>query len=469
MPSPDQPLNWGATRDLDPFETLMWRAEADPHMRSTIMGIEILDRAPDWDRLHSAHEWASRMVPRFRRKVVDPGIAPPKWVADANLELDYHLRRVALPEGSSFDDLLKACSTLAMTPFDRNRPPWEAVLFENLPDGRAAYALKLHHVTTDGMGITQLLGGLHRPTRDGDPNRPEPDAPDAESYSLFAALADQARDDLKGAAGLVAKPLGALTHPRSALKDSVAFAGSLRRVAGGPGVPGSPLLANRSTMWRFLALDLKFKDLRGASKAHGCTLNDAFLAALLGGFRIYHEELGEPLEHLPLSFPINIRKEGDADGGNRIGAARIAGPTGIVDAVERMQAVSALAKAARGEPAMEALTMIAPMMSRLPPRVIGKLAGQMTGSSDLQASNVPGITEERFLAGARVDQIFGYAPLPGVAAMITLASHLDLCCIGANVDPAAVTEPERFARCLKDGFDEVLACNPGGGSATVRA
>ena len=48
----------------------------------------------------------------------------------------------------------------------------EAVLYEGLEGGRAAYALKLHHAATDGMGITDRLGGLHRPTRKGDPNRP---------------------------------------------------------------------------------------------------------------------------------------------------------------------------------------------------------------------------------------------------------------------------------------------------------
>jgi hypothetical protein len=45
--------------------------------------------------------------------------------------------------------------------------------------------------------------------------------------------------------------------------------------------------------------------------------------------------------------------------------------------------------------------------------------------------------------------------------MITLTSHGSMCCIGANVDPAAVTEPELFDRCLCEGFDEVLALAPG--------
>ena len=45
--------------------------------------------------------------------------------------------------------------------------------------------------------------------------------------------------------------------------------------------------------------------------------------------------------------------------------------------------------------------------------------------------------------------------------MITLNTHRETCCIGANVDPAAVTDPELFAQCLVDGFSEVLALHEG--------
>ena len=44
----DEPLDWGGPRDLTPFETLMWRADGDPMMRSTMMAVEVLDGAPDW-------------------------------------------------------------------------------------------------------------------------------------------------------------------------------------------------------------------------------------------------------------------------------------------------------------------------------------------------------------------------------------------------------------------------------------
>jgi hypothetical protein len=45
--------------------------------------------------------------------------------------------------------------------------------------------------------------------------------------------------------------------------------------------------------------------------------------------------------------------------------------------------------------------------------------------------------------------------------MITLVTHGDTCCIAANVDRAAITDPELFGRCLEEGFEEVLALHEG--------
>jgi hypothetical protein len=100
--------------------------------------------------------------------------------------------------------------------------------------------------------------------------------------------------------------------------------------------------------------------------------------------------------------------------------------------------------------------------------LISQLAGGLTKANDLQASNVPGIRERVFIAGARIERMYGFGPLPGCASMITLVTHGDTCCIGVNVDPAAVTEPDRFSRCLAEGFQEVLELHPKSGPVTRR-
>ncbi|HEY1516263.1 MAG TPA: hypothetical protein VGF91_07580, partial [Solirubrobacteraceae bacterium] len=60
---------WGADRRLSPFENLMWRSEVNPQLRSTGVVVELLDSAPDRDRLIAAHEWGSRLLAPLRHRV----------------------------------------------------------------------------------------------------------------------------------------------------------------------------------------------------------------------------------------------------------------------------------------------------------------------------------------------------------------------------------------------------------------
>ena len=469
----DTPLEWGSSTEMKSLEAVMWRAEHDPRMRSTMVAIELLDSAPDWDRFVSAHEWASRMVPRFRQKVVEPamGLGRPVWANDPDFDLHYHVRRIGLPVPGTFDDVLASAQQMAMTPFDRARAPWEAALVEGLPDGKAAYLLKLHHSATDGIGATQLLSQMHSRQREPDPNKPQPPAPDGIAQSSLAAISRQLADDargLGGVVGLTGRGLRALRKPDRAVSDAVKYAASLRRVLADPDAPPSPLLTGRSMSRRFLAWDCAFTDLRAASKPHGASINDAYIAALLGGFRIYHEELGQPIDKMPIALPISIRKANDPAGGNAFAGARLAGPVGVANPLHRMQIIGALVGKARQERAVNGLGFLAPALARLPAPAISQLASGLTRGNDLQASNVPGIRDEVYIAGAKIERAYPYAPVPGCAAMITMLSHGDVCCIGANIDPAAITDVERFDRCIAAGFEEVLSLKSGAGPVVRR-
>jgi hypothetical protein len=75
---------------------------------------------------------------------------------------------------------------------------------------------------------------------------------------------------------------------------------------------------------------------------------------------------------------------------------------------------------------------------------------------------VPGATQPQYLGGVRVERFYGFPPLPGCPAMITLVTYRQTGCIGVSFDAAAVTAPELFVTALCDGLDEVLAL---GGSA----
>jgi diacylglycerol O-acyltransferase / wax synthase len=467
--------DWGTTDELTPLETLMWRADVDRAMRSSMMAVEVLDTRPDWMRLVDAHEWASRVVPRLRDRVSEPFgfVGTPIWVRDHDLDLRYHVRRCRVGGDGSWRELLTMASKLAMTPFDRTRPPWEAVLVEGLPDGRAAYLLKLHHALTDGVGLRQLMSQLHSRQRAHHSDKPQPAAEMADARPADL-LSRQLKHDLSavpaligGATAMVGK---SFRDPLGSARDMVRYVESARRVLSPPQAPGLPRLAVRGGSWQFVALDLDLDDLRAAAKSAGGSVNDAYLAALLGGFRRYHDELGVPLPPdaaMPVSVPVSVRRDEDAAGGNRFAPARLVAPVGTADPVARIESIRQLVRSARSEPALESADLVAPLMARLPGSLVVRIAGAATAGNDLQASNVPGVAEDLYLAGALIERIYPFAPLPGCAAMITLHTYRGVCSVGANLDAAAVVDPALFAQCLSEGFAEVLSLAPGAAKPTL--
>lgn len=466
--------SWGSA-DLNALEAVMWRAEVDPTLRSTVMVVEELDAVPEWERFRSAHDWGSRVVARFREKVVDGplGLGQPTWVTDDDFSLEYHVRRVAVPAGSGWDGLMTLAAGEAMRPFDRTRPPWEATLVEGLPDGRAAYLLKMHHATLDGIAGVQLLEGLHSRQREPSLRGAVRSGRRVEPTSALHPITNQLRRDagsVMGAVrGLPDRVLG-LGRPDHAVREALTYAKSLQRVLGDTGAVPSPVLAERNGEWRFLAVDVPFASLRAAAKSAGASLNDAFLAGVLGGFRRYHEALGTPVSTMPIAMPISVRKPGDPAGGNKFAAARLNGPIGELDPVERMRLVGERVRAVRDEPALNGVGAMAPALARLPGPVIASLAGALTAANDVQVSNVPGIRGDAYLAGAKVERFYGYAPLPGCAAMVVLMSHGDTCCVSVNHDAAAISDPALLGRSLVEGFDEVLAlAGPDVAGAELRA
>jgi len=223
-----------------------------------------------------------------------------------------------------------------------------------------------------------------------------------------------------------------------------------------PQAPRSPILRDGGTGYRFITLDVPLNPLKSAGKAAGGSVNDAFLAALLGGVRRYHETLGVAVDYLPMAIPVSLRTGNDPMGGNRFAAARFVAPVGEPDPGARISAIHRFIAEARGEPALGFLDMIAPALSLLPGSVLTQIAAQMTGVSDLQASNMAGVDRIFYLAGVKVLRLYVLGPRPGVAAIATMLSYDGTCCIGVNVDPEAITDVPEFSRCLQEGFDEVL-------------
>jgi hypothetical protein len=213
-------------------------------------------------------------------------------------------------------------------------------------------------------------------------------------------------------------------------------------------------------------VEVPLERLRAAGKAAGGTLNDAFLAGLVGGMRRYHDLHGVDLQALTVAFPISIRASDDPLGANRFAGARIVAPITEPDPAQRIRLIGARARAAREEPALGFMDTLSPVLSRLPAVVAATMTERVTRSIDLQASNIKGIQRTAYLAGARVERLFAFGAAPGPAVMVTLMSYDGMCCIALTINGAAIPDHERFRECIVEGFDEVLTLAPEAPSGT---
>jgi WS/DGAT/MGAT family acyltransferase len=464
---------WGGPVRMSAWEALMWRGEEDPRTRSSAVLLEILDSEPDWDRLVAALDRATRLIPRLRDRVVEPAlpVGSPVWTEDTHFDLSYHLRRIRLPEPGGMAELLDLTAHVAGRPLDRNRPPWEALLVGGLEGGGAAYVFKLHHSLSDGLGLVQLLGMLHSRTAEpgGQPIASTGPAPQREpgpaptsvglvAEQLWANLADLPRHAAGGVGAAVGLIGRVLHNPGAALTKTLDYGLSLRRVLSPPQVGRSPLLsAGSGFSYRVLVHEMRLDEVKAAGKAVGGSVNDVFLAGVLGAFRRYQEHFGQSIAQLPVSLPISLRDSADPTGGNRWAGARLALPVGEPDPGLRIQLIREIVLAVRREPAIAVMDVLAPALNRLPSLALSPIVSAVTNVADVQASNVPGLAFPVYVAGARVRRIYAIGPRPGVTAMISMVTYDGICCLGLNVDPDSIVDVAAFETCLHEGFDEVLA------------
>ncbi len=479
MASTPHPKPSEARTYLSQNDAIMWTIESDPLLRSTIVGVVMLEAPPEWDRLVARVEHCTRMVPELREKVVHVPLHPTtwRWQPDAAFDLAYHLRRVAVPPPATVREVLDIAHQNAQAGFDRTRPLWEFTLVEGLADGSAALIMKAHHVLTDGIGAMQLAIHLFDLDPDPDPD-PDPDtgpspdtqvsavaepevpgAPDV--HGLGGAIREVVLHDIDGMVGLARKTLPsivpnlfrALRDPFHAVAATVRMAESIGRTVAPVTDTLSPVMVDRHRASRYEMIEVPLADLRRAAGAAGGTLNDGFLAAITGGLRRYHDAFGVEVEGLRMAMPVSLRTGADGIGGNHVTVMRFTVPVGVADADERIRRLHDIGRRIRAEKSLAHTEAIAGVLNLMPSAVIGSMLKHI----DFLASNVPGIPVPLHLAGRRVLRYVPFGPTSGSSLNVTLMSYDGMCCIGVNIDTAAVTDVPLLMRCLREGLDEVLA------------
>lgn len=465
-PGRESPARQFATH-LSDSDALMWTIERDPCLRSTIVAVQLLDRSPVWDSLVRRFEEAGDLIPRLRQRVVETPLrlAPPRWELDEFFDLGFHLRRTVAPAPGDPRTVFDIAELMAMTAFDKDRPLWEFTLVEGLADGRAAFIQKVHHSVTDGVGGIALARLLlddkrrrraHRP-RVGPPNPPHTNGLQSLAGSLAGEVRSAARTSMRAAQALPGVTAWAVTNPGRGATTAARQLRSVGKLLAPVTKPSSPIMTERGLSRRFDAFDIPLDAIRAAAHVAGGSLNDAFLAAIAGGMRRYHEQHGAPVAALRVTMPINLRRPGDPAGSNRFTPARFTLPVATVDAAARMGELGQLARAWRKEPSLPLTDVIAGVLNRLPGAAATAVLASMLKAIDFVATNVPGLQQPAFLAGALVERQYAFAPTSGAAFSVALVSHVDQCCLGINADTSAVPDPELLTACLREGFDEVLS------------
>ena len=348
------------------------------------------------------------------------GITNVAWSFDKDVELDYHLRRSALPEPGRVRDLLELASRLHGSLLDRHRPLWEAHLVEGLQDGRYAVYTKYHHSLMDGVSALRLVQRAFTPDPDDDEVRvpwnvgPRKRKEPRKRPSLVERVGRSAGSALALAPSTVKLARAALLEqqltlpfraPRSMFNVRI---GGARRVA--------------AQSW---SLDR----VKAVKSAAGVTVNDVVLAMSSGALRAYlleHNAL--PDAPLTAMVPVNLRKDDDDRGGNLVGTFLCNLATDLDDPVKRLEVISSSIRDTKevfGQlPPVQQLALSAFNIGGL---FFGLIPGYLSTASppfNIVISNVSaGPLEPLYWRGARLDGNYPLSiPLDGQAVNITVTT-----------------------------------------------
>ncbi|HZA79339.1 MAG TPA: wax ester/triacylglycerol synthase domain-containing protein [Acidimicrobiales bacterium] len=445
-------------RRLSASDSLMWRIDSDPVLRSPILVVGLLDRSPTPDGLAGTIERAGTLLPRLRQRIEPPplGLGRPRWRDDDQASLAQHLRRCRAP-GGDIDAVLTVAEPDAAAAFDPARPPWTLTVVDGLDRGRSAVVLRFHHAITDGVGAVEVAERLFDRARR--PARAAPSSPTTAPVpgpSVLGGWHDPRRL-LASGADTARRALAAAVHPAPTLAAAARLGRSAARLLTPATAGGSPELAGRS-LDRWLAVtERPLAALQRAADATGGTVNDVLLAAVAGALAAYHRTHGRPVPAVRVTMPISIRRPDDPMGGNRFVPARFTLPVDDPDPRARVKIAGAIVRGWRAEPALASTDLLAAGLNLLPRPLVARLFAGMLRSIDVDVVDVPGLDHPAFLGGARIERLWAFAPPTGAALSVTLLSHAGTCGIGLACDRRAVADPELLATCLDAALAEVLA------------
>ena len=412
-------------------------------------------------------------LPVLRQKVlrVPLDLDYPYWVEDENFDIEYHVRHIALPKPGDWRQFCIQAARIHARPLDLQRPLWEMYVIEgldsflDLPVGSFAVLLKIHHAAVDvthGHLITTLLHDFS-----ANPPKPPPPMPwfpqdPPGGLALMWRAGFHAMSFPLRMIEPLSRGLGLMTLTLKTFASEF-----LHRPSEFPMTRFNTVVSPHRVFdtRRFALAD--FESIRAL--ANGATVNDVVLAVCAGGLRRYLNLQGElPEDSLVAAAPISVQNTAPKSEQEGFAWAKVSLHTEIVCPIKRLQAIvdtttsSEVIARALGAREITDLARHAPSAaiaaSSKMLRSASARLGDWTPLANCNITNVMGPQQPLYLQGARLTYLSAIMPIAdGMGLVFSVTSYNDMMVISFTACYEQLPDPEVFAQCLRDSFQEYLA------------
>jgi WS/DGAT/MGAT family acyltransferase len=408
----------------------------------------------------------------FRRKLLEVPFAldHPYWVEDKDFDIEYHVRHIALPRPGDWRQLMIQISRLQSQHLDKSRPLWETYIIEGLDNveglnkGCFGMFTKFHHATVDGASGQKIQEAIHdqKPvTVDQSDNDPGESRKRSGPPATWGLLAKSPINYLKNSTKLV---VGVATAV-----PGLILAGLANRNISNDEVPKILFNAGRASANRVIdGRFYKLAEVKAISRVvENTSVNDCVLTVISVAMRNYLESMGcLPDQSLVTSCPINIRDDdGRHDGhDNMVSQMRVSLHSNIADPVKRMHAIHESAKKSKAMTRLigaETLSGIplnlpAPIARSLLPATVELMARAGIIPFNTLITNVVGIQQPLYLAGAKLVSMMGIIPVLDYMGLThTAYSYNGTLSITFTACREMLPDPAFYASCLEESYEEL--------------
>ncbi len=440
-----------------------------PNVHFHVAGLSILDPSTRPDGRFGVEdvidliERRIHLVPRFRQKVafVPLNLGRPVWVDEPKFDLEYHIRRAALPPPGGRRELADFVQRVVSRPLDRSKPLWELYVIEGLEDGNVAVFVKSHHAMIDGMAgidIATVLCDFSPEPRSVEPEEYRPRRAPNAGELLRDAFAEQVTHPVRTAVENTAQFLQA---PQAALGRFGQMLGGFASILAAGTPPRSPFNVTVGPNRRFAMCEVPVTDAKLIKNALGGTVNDVVLATVAGALHRLLRERGEATSGLSLRAMVPVSTRDDSQKmamGNRVASIFVDLPVGAIDPATRLRKITALTKDLKSSHQAVAAGALMAIGQWAPPTLHG-LAARLVARQrliNLTVSNVPGPQVPLYLAGAKMLVTYPVMPLGETTALsIAVTSLSGIMGFGFTADWDAVPDINVLAEGLLASVEDL--------------